>query len=430
MLESVESVEYGRFSQAVYGRLGAGRSPVSGTLELTRRCPLECSHCYNNLPMGDRQAQLAELSYEECCRVLDEMADAGTLWLLLTGGEIFARRDFLDIYTYAKKKGFLITLFTNATLVTEAIADYLVEWRPFSIEVTLYGYTQETYERLTGIPGSYARCLRGIRLMKARNLPLKLKTVALTVNKHEVLEMQRFATEELGVEFKFDSMMSPRVDCSQSPLEVRLSPEEVVAFDLADPARMDEWKVFAEMLPGHAAAAAETPDDLYQCGGGFNSFAVDPYGKMSICVLSQADKFDLRGGSFDDGWQQFLGGVRAKRVTRVTKCTACAMKSLCGMCPANGELENDDPESPVDFLCRVAHLRAYAFGLTVPAHGDCEYCAGGVGYEELMASAVRLHDNPEAITSGRSAKPAGKFLPMLASQTAVPAGCGTCGPRV
>ena len=73
--------------------------------------------------MGDRAARLAELSTEEHYRLLDQLADAGCLWLLFTGGEIFARRDFLDIYTYAKQKGFLITLFTNGTLITPRIAD-------------------------------------------------------------------------------------------------------------------------------------------------------------------------------------------------------------------------------------------------------------------------------------------------------------------
>ena len=98
---------------------------------------------------------------------------------------------------------------------------------------------------------------------------------------------------------------------------------------------------------------------------------------MSICVLSEAEKYDLRRGSFAEGWGQFLHAVRRKRFTRVTKCTACEIKSMCGMCPANGELENQDPEAPVDFLCHVAHLRAAAMDIPVPAHGDCEYCAGG-----------------------------------------------------
>jgi radical SAM protein with 4Fe4S-binding SPASM domain len=111
---------------------------------------------------------------------------------------------------------------------------------------------------------------------------------------------------------------------------------------------------------------------------------------MSICVLSQNDKFDLRGGTVAEGWSQFLRKVRTRKTTRLTKCTTCALKSLCGMCPANGELENQDPEAPVEFLCQVAHLRAYAFGLPVPEHGTCECCPGGEAHEELMASARHL----------------------------------------
>jgi radical SAM protein with 4Fe4S-binding SPASM domain len=341
--------------------------------------------------MGDRQARLAELSYAEHCRILDEIAEAGCIWLLYSGGEIFARQDFLDIYTYAKQKGMLITLFTNGILITPEIADYLAQWPPFAIEITLYGRTPATYEGLTGIPGSYERCLRGIHLLKARGLPLKLKTVAVTLNQHEIWDMQRFAEEELGLGFKFDAMMNPRIDCSQSPLAVRLKPEEVVALDVQDPDRMAEWQRFAERFNGPLHTPARS-DQVYHCGGGVNSFAIDPYGKMSICVLSHVNEYDLRQGRFQAGWQDFLYKVRQKKITRLSKCTQCEIKAMCGMCPANGELENGDPEAPVDFLCQVAHLRAQALGLTVPPHGACAYCKGGDQYEQLMQSATALQN--------------------------------------
>ena len=192
--------------------------PLQVSIEVTRRCPLECLHCYNNLPMGDVEAKQRELSREEHFRMLDELVEMGCFWILYTGGEIFARKDFLEIYTYAKKKGFLITLFTNGTIINEQIADYLAEWPPFAIEITLYGRTRETYEALTAIPGSYDRCLHGIKLLKDRGLPLKLKTVATSVNKHEILAMKHFAEQELGVEFKTDGQINPRIDCSQSPV--------------------------------------------------------------------------------------------------------------------------------------------------------------------------------------------------------------------
>ena len=144
---SASTLSYGDFSLSLHQKLSSLRQggqgiPSSGTIEVTRRCPLECAHCYNNLPMNDAAARRSELSYEEHCRILDEITEAGCFWLLFTGGEIFARRDFLDIYAYARSKGLIITLFTNGTLITEKIADYLVANRPFNIEITLYGRTK------------------------------------------------------------------------------------------------------------------------------------------------------------------------------------------------------------------------------------------------------------------------------------------------
>src|SRR5882757_5732404 len=204
----MDATTYGQLSESIHTHYFGQRAPLEAAIEVTRRCPLECLHCYNNLPMGDLSARNRELSKEEHIRLLDDLSDLGTFWLLYSGGEIFARKDFLEIYTYAKKKGFLITLFTNGTLINDKIADYLAEWPPFSIEITLYGRTKETYEALTGIPGSYERCLRGIDHLRQRKLPLKLKTVPTTINKHEVVAMKDFVEQELHLDFKFDSLVN------------------------------------------------------------------------------------------------------------------------------------------------------------------------------------------------------------------------------
>lgn len=369
----METQSYSDFSLGLHQKVVAQRIPIVGTIEVSRRCPLRCVHCYNNLPMDDHVARQNELTYKEHCRIIDEIADAGCLWLLYTGGEIFARKDFLNIHNYAKKKGLLVTLFTNGTLVTPEIADYLAEWRPFSIEITLYGRTKETYERITGIPGSYEKCMRGIHLLMERNLPLKLKTMAITINKKEIWAMKDYVEKDLGLEFRFDAIINPRVDCSQNPLNVRLSPQEVVELDLQDPKRMAEWNKFCEKFNG-PVHSSEQLEELYHCGGGINSFAVDPHGMLRVCALSCDDDYDLRKGSFRDGWGGFLSKVRKKKITRQTKCVSCEIKAMCGMCPANAQLENKDAEEPVDFLCQVAHLRAKALGIQVKPHGECEYC--------------------------------------------------------
>ena len=375
----------------MHRKMIAAGLPLSGTIEVTRRCPLTCAHCYNNLPMGDRGAAQRELSCDEHCRVLDEISEAGCLWLLYTGGEIFARRDFIDIYSYARRRGLLITLFTNGTLITPALADRLVEERPFAIEITLYGRTRDTYERLTGIPGSYDRCMRGIRLLHERGLPLSLKTVAVTINKHEVFAMQRFAEEELGLDFKFDAMMNPRLDCSRAPLGVRLTPEECVSFDLADPKRMDEWTTFANrsLTPKASVGTSGRPLLVRRRSHLLRHQPLRRvehlYAVSARSVRPEVRQFLRTAGA------TFLRTVRSRKATRPTKCTTCQLKGMCGMCPANGELESGHPEVPVDFLCRTAHLRAYTFGFPVAPHGECEYCPGGSGYDELMASSKALH---------------------------------------
>ena len=129
--------EYGDWSLDVHKRWATKRIPISGSIEVTQRCNNRCIHCYNNLPVGDQKAGRKELNLDEHRRILDQVAAAGCLWLLLTGGEVFVRNDFLDIYTYAKHKGFLITLFTNGTLITSDIADYIAEIPSFWIQYTM-----------------------------------------------------------------------------------------------------------------------------------------------------------------------------------------------------------------------------------------------------------------------------------------------------
>ena len=419
----MDQLTYGAFSADLHERQSGKRAPLQVSIEVTRRCPLECQHCYNNLPMGDQDARSREMTTEEHFRVLDELVEMGCFWILYTGGEIFARKDFLEIYTYAKNKGFLITLFTNGTLINEKIADYLLEWPPFAIEITLYGRTRETYEALTQIPGSYDRCLRGIKLLRERGLPLKLKTVATSINKHEVTAMRQFAEEELGVEFKIDGQINPRIDCSQSPLAVRLTPEEVVALDMSAPKGASEYRRLAHRDLESAPNLSKT-DTMYFCGGGMNSFAINAYGEMGICVISQQETFRVQEVGLNTVWQESLLKLRSRKRTRVTKCVECRIQSLCGMCPANGEMENGDKESPVDFLCHVAHLRAATIGVEVPAHGECEFCNGGSQYEEIPESARRILSREIDVESWVGPQ---QLLPILNNPGVSAGGCGSCG---
>jgi radical SAM protein with 4Fe4S-binding SPASM domain len=287
--------------------------------------------------------------------IIDEIVKEGCLWLLITGGEPLIRSDFLDIYAYAKEKGLIITLFTNGTLITTEIADYLKRQKPFVVEITLYGISKETYETVTHVAGSFGRCMEGIRLLLERKIPFQLKTLVSTLNQRDLSKIEKYA-KELGVGFRFDPVINPRIDGSKEPCQLRTSPEEVVKFDLGDERRVESWKELVHNFRDH-----ERPDSFFTCGGGLTSFIIDPYGELQLCVLFRRPSYSLREGIFKEGWDNLFPRLRSQKFNKDNKCWRCAYFLVCDQCPGWSQLENEDPEFPVDYLCQIAHLRAKVF---------------------------------------------------------------------
>jgi MoaA/NifB/PqqE/SkfB family radical SAM enzyme len=127
---------------------------------------MKCVHCF--LPHESDGCE--ELSYLEIRRILDEIVDEGCIGITLTGGEPLIRKDFLIIYDYAYKKGLVVVLFTNGTLLTPEIADRLQMFPPYRVEISLYGMTKSTYEKVTRIAGTYEKCINGIELLLDRGI--------------------------------------------------------------------------------------------------------------------------------------------------------------------------------------------------------------------------------------------------------------------
>lgn len=348
-------MRYRDWSQQLHDQAGKSRIPIHGGIEPTARCNLRCVHCLINQPVADQAAREQELSSAEWGHILDEIVAEGCLWLLITGGEPLVRPDFLDIYTHAKERGLLITLFTNGTLMTPEIADHLARWRPFSVEITLYGHTRETYEAVTGVPGSFERCRRGIQLVLERNLPLTLKTMVLTLNAPELESMRAWA-RGLGVDFRYDPMVNARLDGSSQPCGYRLPPEQVVALDMADQENTQHWRQFFRDMESK-------PDimDLFRCGAGWTSFHIGSAGILSLCITVRQPGVSLTRGSFKAGWEEVLLQARQQRWPKDSPCINCAWLKVCDQCPGWGMLEHRIPGSVVEYVCRITHLRAAVF---------------------------------------------------------------------
>jgi len=346
---------YENFSRHIHGQVSEDRTPLNASVEVTMRCNLRCQHCY--IPLSQRAASHPdELSLEEFRRIFSEFMDAGVFWLLLTGGEPLLRRDFLDIYDDAKQKGFIITLFTSGTLLNERIADHLAEYRPFAIEISLYGATEETYERITGVKGSFNRCMQGIKLINERDLPLKLKSPLMTLNAHELDSMIQFS-ESIGANFSFDPVINAGLDGDITQTRFRLSPEAIVEFEQHDERRAKTWP---EKIASYEGKEINVPY-MYTCGAGRKGFHMDAFGRLSMCISARPPSYDLRAGSFQEAWEEFFPKIINQEYHPDFKCVHCPLRMVCSQCPAMGLAEMGNTEVAVPFLCQLAHLRYEAF---------------------------------------------------------------------
>jgi radical SAM protein with 4Fe4S-binding SPASM domain len=357
---------------SLWEKMKNNRNVISFNLEITARCNNSCRHCYINLPARDAHAKSKELKLSRIKDIVDQAVDLGALWCLITGGEPLLREDFFDIYLYIKKKGLLVSVFTNASLITKEHIDIFKKYPPRDIEVTVYGVTKETYERVTRVAGSYEAFMKGLVLLLKNGIKVRFKAMALRSNIHDLPEIAQFCKERTKDYFRFDPLLHLRFDRdvkkNKEIKSERLSPEEIVRIEKADPERCDALEKECNKLIVQEFEHYKC-DHLFHCGAGNGSFTISYDGYFRLCSsLWQKDcLYDLRNGNLEDAWNNFVPKVRdrhSKNEEFLQKCHRCPIINLCMWCPAHSHLETGELDSPVEYFCKVAHARAESLQLS------------------------------------------------------------------
>jgi len=337
------------------------RVPLNGSIAMTHRCHLRCVHCY----LGEeRFAPPAggELATAFWLRVLDEAAEAGCLNLVITGGEPLLRADFAVVYEHAIRLGLLVSVFTNGTLVDERVVALLAEWPPQLVEISLYGASAEVYERVTGVPGSHARCLRGTDALVSAGVAVGLKAMILRENQDEIPRMREMARES-GLPFRVDPSVSPRLSGDPSPLLQRVPACDAVALEMQDESLLERAAKVYETSRGRAPV-----ERLFGCLAGVTGFHVDARGTLLPCLIASGG-YDLRSGSFREGWDGAIARFHDQGLAPGFECHACDRRVLCGVCPAQFALETGSPHRRSDYNCHLGDARLHAIAARRAAAG-------------------------------------------------------------
>jgi len=347
--------DYGPLVRELHARAAAQGQPVNGTFELTERCNLACRMCYVCQSSNDAARRAKELSTGEWLDLSRQAVDNGMVFLLLTGGEVLLRPDFFELYTPLTRMGLILTLFTNGTLVTDTLAARLAEAPPSRTEITLYGATAATYEAVTGVAGSYARCCAGIEALVRRRVPLGLKTTVTRQNVDELDAMRQMA-HNWGLPFSGGWLISNRRDGAPSEVvDCRLSASECVTLEATDRASATEWTETA------LRESFSSSDRSFFCQAGQTAFVVNPQGDMNACVdlpLPAARPLDI---GFAAAWRLVQRFVDAAPPL-ASLCLSCNVRDFCPSCPAWSQLETGTLTDPVPYLCDIARERKERYG--------------------------------------------------------------------
>ncbi|MCJ7443598.1 MAG: radical SAM protein [Methanotrichaceae archaeon] len=360
----------------LWDKMKEKKSMISLEVELTARCNNDCSHCYVNLPADDVDSRKRELTLDEIETAADEAMELGTMWCLITGGEPLLREDFSDIYLTLKKKGLLVSVFTNACLLREEHVELFRRYPPRDIEVTVYGVTKQTYEHITRKKGSFETFKQGLDLLLDARIKVRLKTMAMKSNLHEIEEIAKFCRERTKDFFRFDPFLQLRHDGNELRNQLirseRLSPQEIVALERSDPARFNALEIQCQKLSNHDS-------DLHchhiiHCGAGRGSLSLSHDAKIHLCssLYDPNCIYDFRSGSLTDAYTKFVPKIRmidSGNQEFLQRCHICSLINLCMWCPARAHLEVGNMDGFVDYFCQVARARAEAMGITVSIPG-------------------------------------------------------------
>ncbi len=353
----------------LWERMKQRKALFSFDIELTARCNNNCSHCYINLPRNDKTAQKKELTRAEISSFADEAISLGALWCLLTGGEPLLRDDFSRIYLDLKRKGLLVSLFTNATLINEDHIKLFKEYPPRDVEITVYGVTRETHERVTRREGSFDAFIRGVKLLGMNRIKVRFKAMALRHNLHEMGAISQFCRENSTDFFRFDPFLHLRFDRDEARnaeiRKQRLSPAEVVRLETMDEERISVLEKSCDRMLQSTDKVILHPERVFSCGVGTGSLVLgwDGYIKPCSPLIHPECTYNLREGSLTDAWRNFmpkLRDIRSKNSLFIESCGKCHLKNLCFWCPAHAYLEAGSLDTSVEEFCEMTAVRLSA----------------------------------------------------------------------
>ncbi len=338
--------------------------PLSGNFELTPICNLSCKMCYVRKTSAEvRMHDRPTVTLEQWKRIADQAFEEGMLFLLLTGGEPFLWPDFRELYEYLSEKGFLISINSNGSMITDEWIDWLKADPPVRINITLYGASDKTYEKLCGVSGVYSRVVSNIDKLLEAGIRIKLNASMTPYNVQDMEAIAAFAKERKLL-LEMSSYMFPptRRDPESTGKNERFTPQEAAFYTLEQQRLLCDEEEYERYLrraaegmtppPGLDEGCIDPLDGTVKCQAGKGAFWITWDGWMTPCGTMSEPRSDVVHLGFQEAWKEIVKATDKMRLSGV--CGSCKNKFICHCCAAMAVTETGSPEGIPKYLCEMA----------------------------------------------------------------------------
>lgn len=353
----------GNLSEYLYKKASINKVPLNGTFELSPVCNFACKMCY----IRKTEAQIRKEGKQLICwtkwlELAKEAREAGMLYLLLTGGEPFIYPGFKELYTELHKMGFLISINTNGTLIDDEALKWLKEAAPHRVNITLYGTSRETYEKICGNGAAYDTVVENILRLKDAGIQVVVNASMIPENQADLEEIIAFGKKH-NIGTRIATYMFPPVRREEEETDSRFSPKEAAEIYLRKHRCYLDDENYRKMIESQIQSIGE-PEDMegdeiwgsdmgrMRCRAGRSTFWISWEGKMTACGMLDFPKvvypFERE---FKECWMELTDTVRSAKVLK--ECNRCEKKEVCNPCVAMLNAEEGDVNCKPEYICQM-----------------------------------------------------------------------------
>lgn len=356
-----------KITDRIVYQAGMNRIPISGTFELTPMCNFSCKMCYIRKNQKDINASGGLKTAEQWLNWAEQAKKEGMLYLLLTGGEPLIYPEFWELYKELTQMGFVISINSNGSMITEEVAARFAEMPPRKINITLYGASNTTYKQLCGVEDGLDRVINAAQFLQQYKVKYKYNCSLTPYNKHELKDVFMLAkSQKVPIEIATYMFPPVRRNTELKDYEMRLTPEEAGYYSVESMSLQLSKEQF--LAYARHKIMYETPpvlDEINEssrkkkamgCRAGRCSFWLDWQGNLSSCGMINMPRYSLENQSFDQAWKQVV--KETDKITCMSGCSGCKNQKICHACISTAYCETGDINGRPEYACRMIEAEA------------------------------------------------------------------------